>query len=1154
MAIVYDGGQWVWAPDEEAAFLPGKVKTSFKSGEAGVVILEDGEELPLTAAQTKDLLKMDIQSLSSVDDMVAMNDLNEPAILHNLRVRFKQNQIYTAVGQILVSVNPFKLLPIYTPEVMDMYKEKGSRENAPHLYGIADDAYRLMIQDANNHSCIISGESGAGKTEAMKVILQYVAEVAGSHLASSASKPNSDPDGPGMEEQILKTNPIMEAYGNAKTTRNNNSSRFGKFIEINFDKGGSILGGNIVSYLLEKSRVVFQSDQERNYHIFYMLWAGCQKDAKLMSDIKMKDPKDCFYTNQAQVFTVDGFSDEKEWDEMQSSMNVIGMTPVEQMAILKCTSAVMQMGDLNITDKGGSDEASEIKNLDLLESISELLGVNKDMFNTALTSKAIGARSVVYVPYKPTDAKSARDSTAKAIYGKVFDWFFVAINKCLGKAIGDGSNNKIATMIGILDIFGFESFETNSFEQLCINFCNEKLQFHFNEHIFKLEQDEYKKEGIPVDSIEFEDNQPTLDLIEKKRTGIFSMCDEEINVPKGSDDGFLRKVLKEHAKHPSFKKPKPKAKDSRLCFNVIHYAGEVSYNSTNFLTKNKDQLHPDLESVLKASSDPFIAALFAPSEAEAAAAASNSGRRGGRKGKGKKTLGSQFKAQLVTLMEKLNSTSPHFVRCMKPNKEKKGNIFTADMMMQQLRYSGLLEVCRIRQIGYPVRMPFDKFTQRYMCMASASGGIDGLLQGMEAAGNLTKGQYAKGKSSIFMKNQQANALEAGREAALMEVARKIQASIRRLIARAKYKRIMEVLAGLKSATKARDEPDLNHWLRQASDLPYGGKHLEVFKTAKVVVKRLNEERRVKEMLGEAIKARNISALEISVKTAKDMDLSCSEVGEAEALITRLYEEKELMDDLKAALASRDLGQLNAALEKADALDMNTPETEQCRSLVQRIQEENNTRAALKDAIASRNLAELVAYLSRMSEMGLEGPEVEEGKKLRDELEAMVAAKAKLKSAVDARSRAAIEGNLSATLATGVPESDEAIVSAQKVVAELLAEEKVAAEAAAADAEAAARLAQEQAAAALSQAIDLRDAGALKAAITGSKAQGADTTKAEKLLVKIQKEEELTAKITAALAASPPWIMMFIMVSATFGKYFCPTSVSRVICVMPMAIT
>jgi len=466
MGELIEADQWVWIPDDADCFIPAKAKAAFHIGEACKVLSEDGEDVNLP--DSKDVLPLNDEVLDyKIDNLINFKDLNERALLHNLRLRFKHDLIYTYVSSILISVNPFKLLPIYTPEVLESYRQ-GSRGKAPHVFAIADNAYNNMVNEQKNQSVVISGESGAGKSEATKLILQYIAE-ASSRASGIRAKENS------LEQQILQSNPIMEAFGNAKTVRNNNSSRFGKLITVYFDGSGSVSGGSIISYLLEKSRVVGPSEGERNYHIFYQLIAGGEAYPELKQALSLDTANMFTYTEG--IDKIPGVSDEKDFEDVKSAMDTLKITEEERMEVFRTVAAVLHAGNLKFekVENSTSEDGSKISNEDVTQCVGNLLSIEAGTLNTVLTSKRMGTRSVVIVPYSQNQAMQARDAMAKAVYSKMFDWIMSKINLTLS---GGKEHDPTHKIIGVLDIFGFESFEYNSFEQLCINYCNEKLQFH----------------------------------------------------------------------------------------------------------------------------------------------------------------------------------------------------------------------------------------------------------------------------------------------------------------------------------------------------------------------------------------------------------------------------------------------------------------------------------------------------------------------------------------------------------------------------------------------------------------------------------------------------------------------------------------------------
>jgi len=1038
----YEENSWVWKADDVEMYLPAKVKSTFKQGEEGKVKTEDGETHKIDAKDSKDLLLCNPEVLDSkIDNLIKLNDLNEQAILHNLRIRFKEDNIYTYVSSILISVNPFKLLPLYTPEILDKYKEQGGRNLPPHVFAIADNAFKSMIADNKSQSVVISGESGAGKTEATKLILQFLAEVSGRASAASGE------GGGGLEQQILQANPVMEAFGNAKTSRNNNSSRFGKLISVKFNNAGSIIGGSIINYLLEKSRVVFQNEGERNYHIFYQLLAGCAADPALRTLTGCSEAADYHYLNQSGVINIEGMSDEKEYEEMLSGMKTVSIDEAQRTQINKICAAILFLGNVTFVKQAKATEEDGAKVADRapLDAAAVLLEVEPDALNTALCSRNIGNRSVIQVAYTIEQANDARDATTKMIFAKLFDWLIVAVNKSLA----EGADLSVAGIYtNVLDIFGFESFETNSFEQLCINFCNEKLQFHFNEHIFRLEQDEYKKEGVTVADTAFVDNQPTLDLLEMNRTGVFSMIDEEINVPKGSDDGVLQKILRDHGKHTNLNKPKPKDLNARLCFNVVHFAGEVSYNITNFLEKNKDSLHDDIQGVLKSSSGMVkglmtVVAAGADAPKEEASGGGGRGRPargGGSKGK-KATLGSQFKKQLNSLMVTLNATAPHFVRTMKSNDKKKGDIFETPRMLQQLRYAGLLEVCRIRQIGFPVRRDFEEFLKRYKPLSTKVGITDAndLCIHLESQGDLVKGEWAKGNSKIFLRNKMQADLEEKRELAFTSHALKIQKSIKGKLYRIRYAAMTKTVAALRGAIDGRQESGLEAVMDQTAELPYKGGHIPIVKEGRALLIRLQEESRVNKLLENAMEAHSLSDLEAAIATAGNMApaFTSESVDKANAMLDQLKKEKACKEALVGATKDRDLAKLGSLLDEAKALGVRDDDEAvvQARALKERLDLEAKTVADLKTAIGAKNFEDIDTCLKTMSELGIDKlPEYKEGQTMKEELIAVHNAKTAMVEAGKKRDLALLGDAIDAAAKLGV--SGAEMDDAKKVLDQL----------------------------------------------------------------------------------------------------------------------
>jgi hypothetical protein len=649
--------------------------------------------------------------------------------------------------------------------------------------------------------------------------------------------------------------------------------------------------------------------------------------------------------------------------------------------------------------------------------------VDAKALEKSLCFRNVGNRSVILVSYSVAEASTMRDALVKTLYGEIFQWLINKINSTLD--LTEDTTN----IIGVLDIFGFECFLSNSFEQMCINYCNEKLQFHFNEHIFRLEQEMYAEEGIVVPATDFKDNQPTLDLLEVKGEGIFAMIDEEINVPKGSDQGFLKKAISKHESNVNFDRPKTdkQCQDSKNCFGIVHYAGTVYYNVHNFLEKNKDALHPDVMSTLRTSTNTFVTTVLP------APPAAGAGGRGGRRGKGgatKKTLGSQFKEQQQQLMDTLNATFPHFVRCMKPNKLLKGQIFEEDLMLAQLRYSGLLEVCRIRKLGFPVRRDFDDFYKRFKALAPSQPDLDGLLGQLSEEGKLPSDQFQKGKTKIFMRNQVSQDLDAWRDYAFQVHALLVQRHIRGMVMRQKMKQWHIILESVSAAVAQRDTEAIQTALDSCGELPFHGVHIQAVKDAKVLQQRLVEESKVALLLTTAIERRDLEDLRSAIAAANAMSppLEHPALNDADGLIKSLEEEIALKAEINAAVNARDLTLIDELLIKAEGMNLDCQETKQAQALKVRLEEEKEAMDNLRDAVREADLKALSGFLQQCSEMGLDNAEIDEARKMEASLLAEAEAVDALSSAQAERKAGALEAAIYKAEQlglTGAPEYEEA---------------------------------------------------------------------------------------------------------------------------------
>uniref|UniRef100_A0A665X0D0 Myosin VAa n=1 Tax=Echeneis naucrates TaxID=173247 RepID=A0A665X0D0_ECHNA len=676
----------VWIPDAEEVWKSAELTKDYKNGDPSLqLLLEDGTNIDHKLdPKTKNLPYLrNPDILVGENDLTALSYLHEPAVLHNLKVRFIDSKlIYTYCGIVLVAINPYETLPIYGSDIINAYSGQNMGDMDPHIFAVAEEAYKQMARDERNQSIIVSGESGAGKTVSAKYAMRYFATVSG-----SASEAN-------VEEKVLASNPIMEAIGNAKTTRNDNSSRFGKYIEIGFDTRYRIIGANMRTYLLEKSRVVFQADEERNYHIFYQLCASSHLPE--FKNLKLSSANDFLYTRQGRSPVIDGVDDTKELCTTRHAFTLLGINESYQMGLFQVLAAILHLGNVEIKDRDSDSSLIPPNNRHLM-AFCELVGVNYQDMSQWLCHRKLKTATETYIkPLPRLQATNARDALSKHIYAKLFNWIVEHVNKALI------TNIKQHSFIGVLDIYGFETFEINSFEQFCINYANEKLQQQFNMHVFKLEQEEYMKEQIPWTLIDFYDNQPCINLIEAKM-GILDLLDEECKMPKGSDDSWAQKLYNTHLKTCSlFEKPRM----SNRAFIIQHFADKVEYQCEGFLEKNKDTVNEEQINVLKASKVPGTGGRTRLSIKP------DKGRERSSK-EHKKTVGCQFRNSLQMLMDTLNATTPHYVRCIKPNDFKLAFSFDPKRAVQQLRACGVLETIRISAAGFPSRWTYQEFFSRY---------------------------------------------------------------------------------------------------------------------------------------------------------------------------------------------------------------------------------------------------------------------------------------------------------------------------------------------------------------------------------------------------------------------------------------------------------
>lgn len=720
---------------------------------------------------------------SGVDDMVLLSKITESSIVENLKKRYMDDYIFTYIGSVLISVNPFKQMPYFGEKEIEMYQGAAQYENPPHIYALADSMYRNMIIDRENQCVIISGESGAGKTVAAKYIMSYVSRVSG-----------GGPKVQHVKDIILQSNPLLEAFGNAKTVRNNNSSRFGKYFEIQFSPGGEPDGGKISNFLLEKSRVVMRNPGERSFHIFYQLIEGASPEQKQSLGITSMDYY--YYLSLSGSYKVDDIDDKRDFQETLHAMNVIGIFSEEQTLVLQIVAGILHLGNINFKEVGNY---AAVESEEFLAFPAYLLGINQDRLKEKLTSRQMdskwgGKSESIHVTLNVEQACYTRDALAKALHARVFDFLVDSINKAMEKDHEEYN-------IGVLDIYGFEIFQKNGFEQFCINFVNEKLQQIFIELTLKAEQEEYVQEGIRWTPIEYFNNKIVCDLIESKVNppGIMSILDDVCAtmhaVGEGADQTLLQKLQMQIGSHEHFN-------SWNQGFIIHHYAGKVSYDMDGFCERNRDVLFMDLIELMQSSELPFIKSLF-PENLQA-----------DKKGR-PTTAGSKIKKQANDLVSTLMKCTPHYIRCIKPNETKKPKDWEESRVKHQVEYLGLKENIRVRRAGYAYRRVFQKFLQRYAILTKATWPVwrgdekQGVLHLLQSV-NMDSDQFQLGRSKVFIKAPESLfLLEEMRERKYDGYARVIQKTWRKFVARKKYVQMREDASDLLLNKKERRRHSIN---------------------------------------------------------------------------------------------------------------------------------------------------------------------------------------------------------------------------------------------------------------------------------------------------------------------------------------------------------
>ncbi|XP_017857507.1 PREDICTED: myosin heavy chain, muscle isoform X30 [Drosophila arizonae] len=904
----YDSKKSCWVPDEKEGYLLGEIKAT--KGDIVSVGLPGGE--------TKDFKKDQLQQVNppkyeKAEDMSNLTYLNDASVLHNLRQRYYHKLIYTYSGLFCVAINPYKRYPVYTNRCAKMYRGKRRNEVPPHIFAISDGAYVDMLTNHVNQSMLITGESGAGKTENTKKVIAYFATV-----GASTKKDESQKNKGSLEDQVVQTNPVLEAFGNAKTVRNDNSSRFGKFIRIHFGPTGKLAGADIETYLLEKARVISQQSLERSYHIFYQIMSGAVPGVKEMCFLS-DNIYDYYNVSQGKV-TVPSIDDAEEFQLADQAFDILGFTKQEKEDVYKITAAVMHMGGMKFKQRGREEQAEQ----DGEEEggrVSKLFGCDTaELYKNLLKPRIKVGNEFVTQGRNVQQVTNSIGALCKGVFDRLFKWLVKKCNETLD------TKQKRQHFIGVLDIAGFEIFDYNGFEQLCINFTNEKLQQFFNHHMFVLEQEEYQREGIEWTFIDFGmDLQLCIDLIEKPM-GILSILEEESMFPKATDQTFSEKLTNTHlGKSAPFQKPKPpKPGQQAAHFAIGHYAGVVAYNITGWLEKNKDPLNDTVVDQFKKSQNKLLIEIFADHPGQSGGGEQAKGGRG-KKGGGFATVSSAYKEQLNSLMTTLRSTQPHFVRCIIPNEMKQPGMVDAHLVMHQLTCNGVLEGIRICRKGFPNRMVYPDFKMRYMILAPAVMAAEKLPKNaatkcLEAVG-LDPDLYRIGNTKVFFRAGVLGQMEEFRDERLGKIMSWMQAWARGYLARKGFKKLQEQRVALKVVQR-----NLRKYL-QLRTWPW----YKLWQKIKPLLNVSRIEDEIARLEEKAKKAEELHAAEVKVRK------------ELEALNAKLLAEKTaLLDSL-----SGEKGQLQDFQERNAKLTAQKNDLEnQLRDIQERLTQEEDARNQL----------------------------------------------------------------------------------------------------------------------------------------------------------------------------------------------------------------
>lgn len=893
----FEDKKWVWIPDNDKCFVSGFIVKQ----ENNFILVNVNSEI--RQVKEKDIMKMNPSKFDMIEDLAALSNLNEPSILHNIITRYQRNYIYTYSGLFLLAVNPYRELNIYSEKFIRKYVNFKKNDLKPHIYGVANEAYCNMMNNKENQSILITGESGAGKTENTKKVIEFLASIAGVYESLNKSSSttsmgirnkileaknsrilNISSDEISIDKKIIMTNPILEAFGNAKTFKNDNSSRFGKFIQIKFN-GNRICGAFIEKYLLEKSRITFQNSNERNYHIFYQL-LGCG-DIVLKNSLFLEENSK--YRFLKGTHNIKGVDDGEEFAILRKSFRNLEISEDVELFYYKIVAAVLHLGNIKICEKDG---IAEIENFIVVEKICKLLEISSEQFVNSLLCPVIKAGNEFVTQNRTVEqAYTIIDALAKILYDKMFDQLINDLNSKLGTSYS-------TNFIGVLDIAGFEIFNENGFEQLCINYTNEKLQQFFNHHMFVLEQEIYKREKIDWNFIDFGlDLQPTIDLIEKSNPiGILSYLDEECVMPQASDKTFLNKLKNIRSK-------KFKNVYFKEGFILEHYAGDVEYLVKNWISKNKDPNFENINDLIKKSSSLFVSSLSFNDK---------NIKRGFFR-----TVAQKHKEQLSCLMKTLSMTNPHFVRCIIPNLKKSPNCLDNKLILSQLKCNGVLEGIRISRQGYPSRISYGEFVERYKILRADYNDIymtvnpDKQEESFELLKslNLSDTQYKLGVSKIFFKQGVLADIEDLRDIRIDEIMRTIQSLVRKKLDKLKLdldeQRKRNLILLKKNANICVDLQKWNWWKLYIKIKPLLDvrKRDNELKEKDKIIEKLNKQIEDLRMAIDEQQALNKVSIQENEKLNKDLELEKIHSIEKEELVEGMRNELKKFEDENTNLKS-----------------------------------------------------------------------------------------------------------------------------------------------------------------------------------------------------------------------------------------------------------